>query len=71
MDVYTIILADDHAMLREGIRKIIERIEDVQISGEVNDGIELLELLKNVQPQPRHPGHFDAQSPGFGSNKGN
>ena len=50
MDAYTIILADDHAMLREGIRKIIERIEDVQISGEVNDGIELLELLKKSSP---------------------
>jgi DNA-binding NarL/FixJ family response regulator len=46
LDAYTIILADDHPMLREGIRKIIERIEDVQISGEVNDGLELLELLK-------------------------
>ena len=43
-------LADDHAMLREGIRKIIERIEDVQISGEVNDGLELLELLKRSSP---------------------
>jgi DNA-binding NarL/FixJ family response regulator len=50
MDTYTIVLADDHAMLREGIRKIIERIEDVQISGEVNDGIELLELLKRSSP---------------------
>ena len=29
MDTYTIVLADDHAMFREGIRKIIERIEDV------------------------------------------
>ena len=50
MDAYSIILADDHAMLREGIRKIIERIEDVQISGEVNDGLELLELLKRSSP---------------------
>jgi DNA-binding NarL/FixJ family response regulator len=50
MDAYTIVLADDHAMLREGIRKIIERIENVQISGEVNDGIELLELLKRSSP---------------------
>ncbi len=29
MDAYTIVLADDHAMFREGIRKIIERIENV------------------------------------------
>jgi DNA-binding NarL/FixJ family response regulator len=50
MDAYTIILADDHAMLREGIKKIIERIDDVQISGEVNDGLELLELLKTSSP---------------------
>jgi DNA-binding NarL/FixJ family response regulator len=50
MDAYTIILADDHAMLREGIRKIIERIEGVLISGEVNDGLELLELLKKSSP---------------------
>ena len=50
MDAYTIILADDHAMLREGIRKIIERIEGVLISGEVNDGLELLELLKKSNP---------------------
>lgn len=50
MDTYTIVLADDHAMLREGIRKIIERIEGVLISGEVNDGLELLELLKKSSP---------------------
>jgi len=50
MDPYTIILADDHAMLREGIRKIIERIEDARISGEANDGLDLLELLKKSSP---------------------
>jgi DNA-binding NarL/FixJ family response regulator len=50
MDAYTIILADDHAMLREGIRKIIERIGGLLISGEANDGLELLELLKKSSP---------------------
>lgn len=50
MDAYTIILADDHPMFREGIRKIIERIEGALISGEVNDGLELLELLKSSSP---------------------
>jgi len=50
MDVYTIVLADDHAMLREGIRKIIERIGDVHIIAEVNDGLELLEILKRSNP---------------------
>jgi DNA-binding NarL/FixJ family response regulator len=50
MDAYTIILADDHAMFREGVRKIIERIEGALISGEANDGLELLELLKKSSP---------------------
>jgi DNA-binding NarL/FixJ family response regulator len=50
LDTYTIVLADDHAMFREGIRKIIERIEDVSVSAEVNDGLELLELLKQSWP---------------------
>lgn len=50
MSPYTVVLADDHAMFREGIRKIIERIEDVFVSGEVNDGLELLELLKTSSP---------------------
>jgi DNA-binding NarL/FixJ family response regulator len=50
MDAYTIILADDHPMFREGIRKIIERIAGALITGEVNDGLELLELLKKSSP---------------------
>jgi DNA-binding NarL/FixJ family response regulator len=37
-------------MFREGIRKIIERIEETVIIGEVNDGLELLELLKKSCP---------------------
>jgi DNA-binding NarL/FixJ family response regulator len=47
---YSIVLADDHAMFREGIRRIIERIEDTVIIGEVEDGLELLELLKKSCP---------------------
>jgi DNA-binding NarL/FixJ family response regulator len=50
MGVYTLILADDHAMFREGIRQIIERIEDLAITGEAGDGLELLQLLKNSVP---------------------
>jgi DNA-binding NarL/FixJ family response regulator len=50
MRPYSIVLADDHAMFREGIRRIIERIEDVVVSGEVNDGFELLARLKSSCP---------------------
>jgi len=50
MSSFSIVLADDHVMFREGIRKIIERIEGTVIIGEVNDGLELLELLKKSCP---------------------
>jgi DNA-binding NarL/FixJ family response regulator len=46
MSLYRVVLADDHVMFRDGIRRIIERIKDVVVSGEVNDGLELLEFLK-------------------------
>ena len=51
MESYSIVLADDHPMFREGIRKIIERIQDVSITGEVSDGLELLEFLKKSCPE--------------------
>ncbi len=47
MTAYQIVLADDHIMLRQGIRKIIEASPDMEVVGEVNDGLELLDLLKN------------------------
>jgi len=50
MGAFTIILADDHVMFREGIRKIIERMEDVQIGGEADDGLQLLQILKKSSP---------------------
>ena len=50
MGPYKIILADDHVMLREGIKEIIKRGEDLEVIGEVNDGLELLHLLNDVKP---------------------
>lgn len=50
MKNFEIILADDHAIFRKGIRKIIEEINGVAICGEANDGLQLLELLKTAHP---------------------
>lgn len=50
MDVYRIVLADDHPLFRQGIRKIIEEKDDLKIVGEVSDGLELLDLLKKGPP---------------------
>ena len=42
-----IVLADDHAMLRQGIKKIIEEEDNLKVVGEVNDGLELIDFLNN------------------------
>jgi DNA-binding NarL/FixJ family response regulator len=47
---YKIVLADDHAMFRQGIRNVIKKLENVRVSGEAGDGLDLLELLKTSVP---------------------
>lgn len=48
MNPYAIILADDHAMFRRGVKRIIEDIPGLQVVGEAKDGFELLNLLKKT-----------------------
>lgn len=50
MAPYTIVLADDHALFRQGVKKIIEDVDDLQVVGEASDGLELLEFLKKTNP---------------------
>ena len=50
MPPYRIVLADDHPLLREAIKKSIEEIPDFQVVGEAGDGLELLELLEKLVP---------------------
>ena len=44
------ILADDHALIRAGLRALLERNRDIQIVGEANDGRELVKLVEELQP---------------------
>jgi DNA-binding NarL/FixJ family response regulator len=46
--MYRIVLAEDHVLVREGIKKIIETFADLQVVGEAADGLQLLEILKNL-----------------------
>jgi DNA-binding NarL/FixJ family response regulator len=48
MKPYRIVLADDHAMLREGIKGIINATDNMAVVGEAGDGLELLRLLKKT-----------------------
>jgi DNA-binding NarL/FixJ family response regulator len=43
---YTIILADDHVLFREGLKRLIEEDPNLRVVDEAGDGLELLEILE-------------------------
>ena len=45
-----VILADDHALVRAGIRALLERIDRVEVVGEAGDGLQALELIEKLEP---------------------
>jgi two-component system, NarL family, invasion response regulator UvrY len=46
-DKIKIIIADDHAIVREGLKQIVAEEKDMQVCGEAEDAAGLMELLKN------------------------
>ena len=46
-----ILIADDHEVVREGLRLILEAEDDFVIVGEAVDGREAVELTRDLQPQ--------------------
>ncbi|NBH13064.1 DNA-binding response regulator [Lachnospiraceae bacterium] len=46
-----IMIVDNHSMVREGLKKLLEYDGDIQVVGEANDGVECLEILKETIPQ--------------------
>lgn len=50
MNKLRIILADDHALVRAGIRVLIESLPDIEVAGEAGNGRETLELIEKTHP---------------------
>jgi DNA-binding NarL/FixJ family response regulator len=50
MPPYDIVLADDHILVRQGIKKIIQENDSLRVVGEAGDGLELLEILETITP---------------------
>ncbi|MEY8237246.1 response regulator transcription factor [Lachnospiraceae bacterium 66-29] len=46
-----IIIADDHSMVREGLKQLLELEGDIKVIGEASDGEDCLKLLQRVVPQ--------------------
>src|SRR5438270_424028 len=46
-----ILIADDHPIVRDGLRKLLSLEDDFEIAGEANDGREVLELIQEHEPE--------------------
>ena len=59
-----IVIADDHPIFRDGLRRLLETETDLKVIGEACDGAEAVKLARTLKPDillldlamPRHPG---------------
>jgi two-component system, NarL family, response regulator LiaR len=51
MDKIRILLAEDHKVVREGTRRLLESQNDFAVVGEASDGIEAVDLAKKLKPE--------------------
>lgn len=45
-----VLVADDHTLVRRGIRALLEHADGIEVIGEAEDGQEALALVKRLQP---------------------
>jgi DNA-binding NarL/FixJ family response regulator len=59
-----IVIADDHPIFRDGLRRLLEAEPDLKVMGEASDGAEAVKLARQLKPDillldlamPKHPG---------------
>jgi two-component system response regulator NreC len=61
-----VILVDDHAVLRSGLRYLLEREPDLEVVGEAGDGEEAVGLARDLEPDVIV---LDLSMPGLGGTK--
>lgn len=49
-EVIRVVIADDHAVVREGIRALLQSTEGIDVVGEAADGLQALELVHSLKP---------------------
>src|SRR2546422_11509430 len=50
-DKITVLLVDDHSLVRRGFRRILEDDPDIVVVGEASDGDEAIRLTRKLQPR--------------------
>ena len=47
----SVLLVDDHSLVRRGFRRMLEDEEDIRVVGEASDGEEAIKLARSLKPQ--------------------
>jgi DNA-binding NarL/FixJ family response regulator len=50
-DKISVLLVDDHSLVRRGFRRILEDEADIAVTGEAGDGAEAVQLAEKLRPQ--------------------
>ncbi len=50
MSKIRVLIADDHAILREGVRALLASAEDIEVAGEASDGFQAVERARQLDP---------------------
>ena len=45
-----VLLADDHAVIRQGLKRLLNRAPDLEVIGEASDGLEAIHFVQELQP---------------------
>jgi DNA-binding NarL/FixJ family response regulator len=49
-DMTTIVLADDHRLVRQGLKYLLEKERNLRLVGEAGDGLEAVRLVETLEP---------------------
>jgi DNA-binding NarL/FixJ family response regulator len=66
MSPTNVVIADDHPVVRAGIRNLLEKAPDIIVSGEASNGIEALSMVKENAPDVLL---LDMEMPGMSGNE--
>jgi two-component system response regulator NreC len=63
MSFIRVLIADDHALVRSGLRALLEAQSDIEVVGEAEDGVAVVECCRKLEP---HVVVMDLTMPGRG-----
>jgi two-component system, NarL family, nitrate/nitrite response regulator NarL len=51
LNAITVLLVDDHHLVRRGIRSVLETHDDIKVVGEASNGMEAVQYARSLNPQ--------------------